>query len=181
MRFDRTTRKPRSRRGQRGAVLVEAAVIMPLFIMLLAGAIYLARLYTAKLEVMGRARRDAWREASGACTGGASDSVSFAASDGHPPGQAATMSDEVRAEFNAAQSHASSDLTSQGSGSVRARASEDVTADGSLGGATRRVAYQAVVTCNEPRLDGDVDSIIEYFWGGKRDEMKSRAEEGKQN
>ena len=42
----------KTRRDQRGAALVEAVVVIPFFLTILAGVIFVGKMYTTKLEVM---------------------------------------------------------------------------------------------------------------------------------
>jgi hypothetical protein len=83
--------------------------------------------------------------------------------------------------FKDAQAHAKRDLTSSSGGSAHAHAHQSVSADKLLGGVTHDVGYDVAVACNEPRLDGDLGGIIDYFWGGTSAEVAGKAENGKQS
>lgn len=54
-------------RDTRGLATVEAAVVLPVFIIIFAGLVYMHRLYSAKLEGMVDARECAWAYANGGC------------------------------------------------------------------------------------------------------------------
>lgn len=51
----------------RGLATVEAAVVLPVFIFIFAGLVYMHRLYSAKLETMVMARECAWAYSNGGC------------------------------------------------------------------------------------------------------------------
>ena len=59
-----------ARRSERGAALVEAIVIAPVLMMLFAGLLFVAYMYSQKLTTQGEARAAAWTYALGSCSGG---------------------------------------------------------------------------------------------------------------
>ncbi|HMI83524.1 MAG TPA: TadE family protein [Polyangiaceae bacterium] len=59
--------KARSRKGQRGAALVEMLVVVPVFIVLFAGMIFLHRTVAKTQRSMLAARLEAWKSAMSGC------------------------------------------------------------------------------------------------------------------
>jgi hypothetical protein len=61
--FKRSRRQLMARGRSRGAAMVEALVVIPFFMLILAGALYVAGLYSSRIEAQGLARTMAWKTA----------------------------------------------------------------------------------------------------------------------
>ena len=73
------------RKGQRGAALVEAVVVIPFFIIIFASMIFIGQLYGEKQRTMREAKQNVWVYAMGNCEGSMSNVSSE--SDGDPASQ----------------------------------------------------------------------------------------------
>jgi Flp pilus assembly protein TadG len=135
-----------ARSRQRGAVLVEAVVVVPVFILLLGGMLFLHHVLREQQRVMQRARTAAWTYAMSSCSGGGN---------GVPqPGFSSTMAGAP-----------GSDLTLQdnlGSANSADRSSVTVS-DTGVFSFSQAVSSHSVVFCNNQTDKGDIAGVFGWL------------------
>jgi len=140
-----------ARRRQRGAALVEAALVLPVICSFLGMMIWFHSIYWTKQEVILRARADALTYASSACSGqkppsdgSASGSLSGHASDAQSVGG---VGDSLTTKSNAA--HVTATGVAQGRG-------------GTSGTWKREITYSASVMCNERSTPSGIAGMVSF-------------------
>jgi hypothetical protein len=138
----------RQRRRQRGAAMVEALVVIPFFILIFAGTMFVGGLYAKRIHLQNKVRQGAWEVAvKDNCDGKIKlkdmdvvDSSDLQELSGSP---LAALCDK---DF--------------GSVAYPAKASH------SVGDFTQEFAALAVVPCNETPIKGDTayDQAVEFLW-----------------
>jgi len=151
---DRKTRTSRRTR-QRGAALVEAALVLPVICTFLGFMIWFHSIYQTKQEVSLRARAQAFTYASHACNGAAPPADGSA--NGSIKGRTATNASNVgpgkssmSTRFNT--THATADGTARGKG-------------GTTGGWERQIRYEAAVMCNEREAPSGLAGMASFAVG----------------
>jgi hypothetical protein len=129
----------RRRRGSRGAALVESVVIMPVFLLLFAGLVFISNLYSAKMVAMEDARVGAWAYASFNCGG-------------WPRNSPSGLKKSAKGEMGMATGEGFTQVTSGGLVHTKTNRREPLSV---------RVSEKRTVTCNEAPLDGDLHSMAQ--------------------
>jgi hypothetical protein len=153
-----------ARRRARGAALVEAAVITPVFLLLFAGLVFVSKLYLAKIEALEGARFGVWVYASSGCNSWADPTTVdpwavFSRSRG------SVSNGGVDANVNTtpvqgADRSAHVDVVSQTLGTASVSAQSKVISGALLGHFTAPVSAKTSVMCNEPPYNGSLPSMI---------------------
>ena len=120
----------RRRSGQRGAALVESVVVVPAFIVLLAGSIFLHEVVSDTLHTMRTTRNEAWTLAMQGCQSGAgapSEFLKFNSQMPTAPGSDRSLTNTSGGAFRSASTTAR--VTSTGDTSLRAVRARSSTAD----------------------------------------------------
>jgi len=91
--------KARIRRAQRGAIFVEAIIVISFFTLCFLGVLYFRELYVAKMQVQRLARASAMAHAMSACTGDARAGLERDLPG--PPAQSKTQGSEKSAKIEA--------------------------------------------------------------------------------
>jgi hypothetical protein len=141
--------------------MVEAVVAIPFFLLIFAGILFVGNLYQSKLTVMRMAKESAWNYAMCNC-GEAGDGLSSRCqtADGPPPGSggsdSASPSGFDPGSISKVGSGPGGGLASKSFGSSQASLEQSVTADGFLGGYSKKMSSRTKVMCNEAPHDGDI-------------------------
>ena len=143
----------RRRSGQRGAALVESVVVVPAFIVLLAGSIFLHEVVSDTLHTMRTTRNEAWTLAMQGCQSGAgapSEFMKFNSQMPTAPGSDRSLTNTSGGAFRSA--------------STTAR----VTVAGGAGGQggvefVQAVSSSAHVWCNDRTESGTVVGVFKWL------------------
>lgn len=159
----------RGRGRTRGAVMVEALVVIPFFVIIFVCTLFMGNLYAAKLRVMRLTKESAWSyaiancgtpgdpltstqgkssDAPSAADGGADESPDF--SEYSEPGTNASEGQENAGEYGGEMGK----LASQDFGSSVAMMEESVAISSGMGDFSKTVKSRTRVMCNEPPYDG---------------------------
>jgi hypothetical protein len=135
----------KSRRRQRGAALVEAAVVIPTFILLLGGMLFLHHVLREQQRVMKFARNQAWAAAMQSCKGDGNGvpPPDFTSTMPGAPGSGKLSNDLGKASYSS-------------SGSVA------VSGDGSFG-FSQSVSAHTTVFCNDQTEAGDIGGVFQWL------------------
>jgi Flp pilus assembly protein TadG len=160
------TRWLRCRRS-RGAAMLEAAVVMPLFLLLFAGLVFASKLYLAKIRVMNEARVTAWAYATSNCN-------AWPDLSGTDPAAASQVVASMwnRGSFgnsvNASRINGGDPNSSLGTdqGVAKTSAHMQLNAGGLIrskkgGPLSVHVSATQSVTCNEPPYDGNLPTMAQ--------------------
>src|SRR4051812_48264526 len=141
----------KARRRARGAVLVEGIIVSSMLITMMAGGLFLHRLYAAQIKALENARLAAWSQALQGCSSGI-DLAGIWQEAGESSAPLDVDTDSAPSFFG---------TVSHTSGS----ASETATADARVSDKTYTLSARDTVACNEvpqnPR--GDAISLIGYI------------------
>lgn len=139
------------RTGQRGAVLVEAAVVIPVFILLLGGMLFLHHVVREQQRVMMDAKNRVWQFAMASCTGDGNGVPlpSFTSTMPGAPGS------DVSLNVN----------NSWGRGLASATSSVQVTDQGVFA-FSQAVGSHMVVFCNNQTEPGSVRGVFAWLLAG---------------
>ena len=147
--IDRVKRRARAR----GAALVESVVVLPVFIILLAGMIFLHDVLSDTLRTMRTARNDAWTLAMQSCAGGGGGPSELMKLNSQMPG--APGSDQsLRNTSGAAESTSSA--------AVHVSFAGDSATPGG-GGFAQAVSSDARVWCNDQTAPGNVVGVFQWL------------------
>jgi hypothetical protein len=153
--FKRSRRQLMARGRSRGAAMVEALVVIPFFMLILAGALYVAGLYSTRIEVQGVARTGAWNGAiAGNCQGvpTVNDLADFAVVDKADLGELSSspLAALCDADF--------------GAGVSRWRKGYEVTGPFPFPEAV--IETVAMMPCNDEPIAGDTayENAVKYLW-----------------
>jgi len=141
----------RARRAHRGAALVEAVVVLPVFVALLAALVYFERLYSGRLVAARDARAAAWQTSLAGCEG--------------RPAAAEVPLPAALGRYAAAAGGA---RVVAGSGTTTAIARQRVGGDAVLGLLPAEVTAEAELVCNERIASGDLAGVLRYGWDRAR-------------
>jgi hypothetical protein len=153
--------RARRRSGERGAAMVEAVVAIPFFLLMFAGILFVGNLYQTKMTVMRQAKESAWNYAMCNC-GESGDGMSTKCQPADGPAAGSGGSDTASptgydpGSISKVGSGPSGELASKSFGSSKASMEQSVTADGFLGGFSKKMSSQTKVMCNEAPHDGDI-------------------------
>ena len=152
-------RRLKGRRGQRGAVMVEALIAIPFFVIIFLLSIFLGNLYKEKLRTIRETKQCAWQTAmQGNCEGGCGQSQTTDLGDADL---------DMGSEMNPSQGHPQVDdwLTKtfketsfDATGTATAAEAMDA------GGFTKTVYTRQVVMCNEKPENGQFRSIFLFTY-----------------
>jgi Flp pilus assembly protein TadG len=142
----RMTRRPR----RRGAVLVEALVVIPVFIIAFTGAIFLGNLYRQKLVTMQTARQAAWANAMAGCS---------------ESGDGEDLATESQLDQDDAEGAPGTEVFTSFVSSTSGSASATVRASGGPSSFNQSFSSSMTVACDEiPVEGGTIISVFEYLW-----------------
>jgi hypothetical protein len=148
---------PRARRSGRGAALVEMVVVVPVFIVLIAGMLFLHHTVAATQRSMLAARRAAWKSAMEGCPGEGGEMPQ--------PDRTSEMGGAPGAEVSTLATIGSA--TSESEGSVHV----GLMAEGAASAAEGRglefeadVHSKVIVMCNTKPQPGDLPGVLKWFW-----------------
>lgn len=146
-----------ARRRARGAALVETVVVVPLFILLFAGMLFLHHVIAKTQQTQLAARSAAWQEAMSGCSGGPKVITPEFSSlmDGAPGSEVSLTAASGQARGSSAGTVAVSVL---GSGHAEGQ-SEGLSF-------TRAVHSTAIVMCNAHTQPGDIPGAFHWFVNG---------------
>jgi hypothetical protein len=139
----------------RGAVLVEAVVVVPVFIILLAGMIFLHELLSDTLRTMRAARNDAWTLAMQSCAGG-----------GGGPSELMKLNSQMPGAPGSDQSLRNSSGASEATSSAAVHVS-----NGEVGFA-QAVSSGARVWCNDQTAPGNVVGVFQWLLATGRSSLR---------
>jgi hypothetical protein len=151
----------RIRKNQRGAVLTEAAIAVPVFIVLLAGMLFFHQTISKTQRSMLAARREAWASAMQGCRNG--PHVSQPNLSSFMPGAPGAL-----ASFHASVGQSSGSSSDTANVSVVA-ASAGPVAEGQGLNFSANISSRAVVTCNTQPERGDLPGVLKWFYGRASD------------
>jgi hypothetical protein len=143
----------KKRRGNRGAALVEAGVVVPAFIVLLAGMIFLHEVLSDTLTTMRTARNDAWTLAMSSCKAGVG-----------APSELMKLNSQMPGAPGSDQSLKNTSGGAVGSSLAAARVSVlgDPASKGGIGFA-QAVSSHAAVWCNDQTYPGTVVGVFQWL------------------
>jgi hypothetical protein len=157
-------RLTRRKIGQRGASLVEAVAVIPVFILFFVGMIYVHKIYAKKMDAQRLARSETMAYALGGCQGDYATVVHT--NDGqqqnappsplpdpnsiHPQGQQAQNMDQ----------HASYGIASLRHTSSKVQGTVDMGND--LQSAKKTMSSSSVAMCGDKPVDGNLKGLINY-------------------
>ncbi|HEY0468521.1 MAG TPA: hypothetical protein VGC79_30210 [Polyangiaceae bacterium] len=140
-----------TRRRARGAVLVEGIIVSSMLITLMAGGLFLHRLYVAQIRALENARLAAWSQALQGCSSAIDLSAIWQ--------EAGESSDPLDVDTDSAPSFFGTVSHTSGS------ASETASADARVSDKTYELIAKDSVACNEipQNKRGDAISLIGYI------------------
>jgi hypothetical protein len=177
--------RARSRARARGAVLVEAVIVIPVFIILFAGIVFFGKIYDAKLNMLRLTRQSAWTHAMANC-GTAGDPATTtepgnldpAAEAEDPPGGASGQPDGVagplRDALRIVGDAPHKDVATNGYKATQSKTDTSVKADEPIGSITKQVSGASHVMCNEAPFDADRARVREAAMQTFRETVLSR-------
>ena len=141
----------RRRRQARGAALVEAIIVSGMLMTLMAGGLFLHRLYAAQQKALGEARLAAWSQALAGCNSGIDLGAVWA--------EAGESGEPIDVETDSAPSFFGAVGHTSGS------ASQTAAAHARIGGGSYTLSASDSVACNEIAQNkrGDVASLLGYI------------------
>ena len=151
----------KTRVNQRGAALVEAVVVIPFFLTILAGVIFVGKMYTTKLEVMRLSKQRAWTYAMGGCQG------STAGTDpGEPDATKTGSSGGIEVTGTVLSILGSSNPLKDATSNAEVQGTKDVVADSFVGGYTKTMKSHITVRCNAVPSDSKFGNAFSFITGG---------------
>jgi hypothetical protein len=146
-----------SRRHERGAVLVEAAVVIPSFVILFGGMLFLHHVIREQQRVMAEAKNEAWSYAMASCQGDGDGlpQVPFTSTMPGAPGADITLKDSL-GQSNAAASN-SVEVSVLGGGP------SPVAEGNGLFSFSQTVSAHAAVYCNNQTAAGDIGGVFDWL------------------
>ncbi|HEY4013937.1 MAG TPA: hypothetical protein VGM06_11410 [Polyangiaceae bacterium] len=157
MKQRRSSRWSGGRAGERGASLVEAVVVVPVFIVLFAGALFLHHTLAKTQQTMLAARYQAWNSAMNDCApnGGAAPQPELTSDMGGAPGSDVSLLANMGDATGTSNDSANVAILASGPAPVAQAGALDFHAD---------IHSQAVVTCNATTEGGDLGGVIKWFY-----------------
>jgi hypothetical protein len=143
------TATSRRRRAKRGAVMVEALVAIPFFLIIFASTVFIGDLYRTKLRTHQASMAEAWVNAFGDCESGI----------GLPPlpGTGGIDWDEAAEAPGAA-------LCDKDFAKIQSEKSGNVTASSIIGGNQADATTKTTILCNEVAETGDFEGATDFLW-----------------
>lgn len=168
----------------RGAAMIEATIMLPVFIIVLAAVLYFHRAYSAKLQSNVKARSCAWRYSVDGCQRSEMPkecNIEYV-TDGYTAIGDVVSSDDFEDNVEASESRSTGDTARQGiAGANRialaflglregivAQPTSDVQRPSLLGGGLRRIGSDYSVMCNEREMK--FLEILKYSYCGVGDD-----------
>jgi hypothetical protein len=143
-------------RSERGAALVEMLVVVPVFIVLFAGMIFLHRTVAKTQRSMLAARREAWKSAMSGCASGAAMPQPNLTSDmSGAPGSQASIRANVGRATGTASDFAHVQVLAAGAAPMAEANGIDFRSD---------IHSKVIVTCNAHTEPGDLPGVLKWFW-----------------
>ncbi len=140
---------------EQGAILVEAVIVIPFFLIVWMGLVTLHHGWQARLEAQGRARDGAYRVSNQKDCGNLSVTADALGIGGEADGALAGVAQEALSLMDAVTGGTPFSLEH-----VKAKATAEVRGVPRLfGGPTARAKAEAILICNERPVDGLVDLV----------------------
>jgi hypothetical protein len=146
-----------SRRHERGAVLVEAAVVIPSFVLLFGGMLFLHHVVREQQRVGAQAKNEAWVYAMASCQGGGNGlpQVPFTSQMPGAPGAGITLTDSLGQSDSSASNFVAVSILGNGPAPV---------AEGNgLFAFSQTVAAHDSVYCNNQTAAGDIGGVFDWL------------------
>jgi hypothetical protein len=150
-------RRSMRRTKQRGAALVEMVVVVPVFIVLFAGMIFLHRTVAKTQRSMLAARREAWKSAMSGCASngdGMSQPTLSSKMDGAPGSDASILSN-VGFATGTASDYAHVQVLAAGAAPMAEASGLDFHSS---------VHSKVIVHCNAQTQPGDLPGVLKWFF-----------------
>jgi hypothetical protein len=151
------TRLTTRRTKERGAALVEMLVVVPVFIVLFAGMIFLHRTVAKTQRSMLAARREAWKSAMSGCAanGDAMPQPGLTSEMSGAPGSDASILANVGSATGTAADFAHVQVLAASGGPAAQASGIDFRSD---------VRSKVIVLCNAQTQPGDFPGVLKWFW-----------------
>lgn len=148
-------------KNKRGAALVEALVVIPFFLLMLAGVIFVGKMYQTKLRIMRLSRQSAWTYAMQGCQGDGT---------GTDPSEPNATKTDGGSGFGAPTAIlsilGSSNPLEDALDDAEVKGQQDVTADNIVGGYTKTMRSHFRVRCNAVPSDTVFGNAFSFITGG---------------
>ncbi len=158
MKHKRGTQRTRAR----GAALVEALVVIPVFVIVFASMVFVGQLYSERQRTMMSSRSIAWSYAMNNCDGDMSGAGGTLASSqgGESVPVPADGADEI-SKFRAAQG---SEIFRKDLGTSVSTVTGAAHASAIIGGYSKSPSTTTRVMCNEKPVDGYLEGVAKFAW-----------------
>jgi hypothetical protein len=145
------------RRRERGAALVEMCVVVPVFIVLFAGMIFLHRTVAKTQRSMLAARREAWNSAMSGCAanGAAMPQPNLTSDMSGAPGSDASILANVGKATGTASDFAHVQVLAAGAVPTAEASGINFRSD---------IRSKVIVTCNAQTQPGDLPGVLKWFF-----------------
>jgi hypothetical protein len=145
------------RKGERGAALVEMLVVVPVFIVLFAGMIFLHRTVAKTQRSMLAARREAWKSAMSGCAanGAAMPQPNLTSDMSGAPGSDVSILANFGKATGTASDVAHVQVLAAGAAPVAEARGIDFRSD---------IHSKVIVTCNAQTQPGDLPGVLKWFF-----------------
>jgi hypothetical protein len=152
------SKKRHGRAAERGAALVEMVVVVPVFIILFAGMLFLHHTVAKTQRAMLAARRDAWSLAMNGCqpNGERAPQAELATDMSGAPGDDASLTANMGYATGTANDIASVTVLAAGPAPVAESGGLDFHAN---------IDSKVLVTCNATTSPGDLPGVMKWFFG----------------
>ncbi len=145
----------RRRPGERGAALVETVVVVPVFVILFAGMVFLHNVLAKMQRSQLAARNQAWTEAMASCHGGAEvPQPDFTSQMDGAPGANVSLSATPGEANGSADDYASVAVLGPGPSAI---------AEAGAVSFFQNVHAKAIVMCNATTQAGDIPGAFHWF------------------
>jgi|CZKU01.1.fsa_nt_gi Flp pilus assembly protein TadG len=154
-------RRVAARRRQRGSVLVEAAVVIPAFVILFGGMLFLHHVIREQQRVDLKAKADAWTSAMASCTGdgNALPALPFSS----------TMPGAPGADISLQNSLGSASASASNVVNVSLLGSGPAGDEGSGFAFTQAVSAHVVVYCDNQTAPGNIGGVFSWLIGNVKE------------
>jgi hypothetical protein len=154
---EQALRRP-ARGRQRGAALVEMVVVVPVFIILFAGMLFLHRTVAKTQRTMLAARRDAWSSAMNGCqpNGDRAPQPELATDMSGAPGDDSSLTANIGWATGTSNDSTNVSILASGPAPVAESGGIDFHAD---------IDSRVLVTCNATTQRGDIGGVMKWFFG----------------
>ena len=143
------TATSRRRRGQRGAVMVEALVAIPFFLIIFASIVFIGGLYRTKLRTHQDSMVEAWVNAFGDCNNGI----------GLPP-----LEGTEGIDWDEADGAPGTALCEKDFAKIQSEKNASVTASSLIGGNQADATTKTTLVCHEVAESGDFEGATDFLW-----------------